>query len=168
MKQTLYEMSQSFNNLMELCLDETVDLDTVEAALQSVEGDVKQKCFDGIGLIKSLEALKEESVKESRRLAERAHAISNRIDAIKRVYMDGLKAMGKTHIDTGRGRMAVQKNPPTLIVSKLLDVKTLPDEYKKHIPESWEVNKAAVKDALKAGKHVPGCELVQGESLRIR
>ena len=167
MKQTLYDMSQSFNNLMDLCLDDTVDPDTVEAALKSVEGDVKQKCFDGIGLIKSLEALKEESVKESRRLAERAHAISNRIDAIKRVYMDGLKAMGKTHIDTGRGRMAVQKNPPALIVSKLLDVKTLPDEYKKHI-ESWEVNKTAVKDALKAGKHVPGCELVQGESLRIR
>ena len=168
MKQTLYEMSQNFNNLMELCLDETVDLDTVEAALKSVEGDVQQKCFDGIGLIKSLEALKEESVKESRRLAERAHAIANRIDAIKRVYMDGLKAMGKTHVDTGRGRMAIQKNPPALIVSKLLDVKTLPDEYKKHIPESWEVNKTAVKTALKNGEHVPGCELMQGESLRIR
>ena len=98
MKQTLYEMSQNFNNVMELCLDETVDLDVIETALQSVEGDVQQKCFDGIGLIKSLEALKEESVKESRRLAERAHAISNRIDAIKRVYMDGLKAMGKTQI----------------------------------------------------------------------
>jgi hypothetical protein len=168
MKQTLYEMSQNFNNLMELCLDETVDLDTVEAALKSVEGDVQQKCFDGIGLIKSLEALKEESVKESRRLAERAHAIANRIDAIKRVYMDGLKAMGKTHVDTGRGRMTIQKNPPALIVSKLLDVKTLPDEYKKHIPESWEVNKAAVKTALKNGENVPGCALVQGESLRIR
>lgn len=168
MKQTLYEMSQNFNNLMELCLDETVDLDVIETALQSVEGDVQQKCFDGIGLIKSLEALKDESVKESRRLAERAHAITNRIDAIKRVYMDGLEAMGKTHVDTGRGRMAIQNNPPALIVSKVLDVKTLPDEYKKHIPESWEVNKAAVKDALKAGKHIPGCELVQGKSLRIR
>lgn len=168
MKQTLYEMSQNFNNLMELCLDETVDLDTVEAALKSVEGDIQQKCFDGIGLIKSLEALKDESLKESRRLAERAHAIANRIDAVKRVYVDGLKAMGKTHVDTGRGRMTIQKNPPALIVSKLLDVKTLPDEYKKHIPESWEVNKAAVKTALKNGERVPGCDLVQGESLRIR
>lgn len=34
MKQTLYEMSQNFNNLMELCLDETVDLDMVETALK--------------------------------------------------------------------------------------------------------------------------------------
>ena len=168
MKQTLYEMSQSFNNLMELCLDEQVDLDVIETALQSVEGDVKQKCFDGIGLIKSLEALKDETLKESRRLAGRAVVIAGRIESIKRVYTDGLKAMGKTHIDTGRGRMAVQKNPPALIVSKLLDVKTLPDEYKKNIPESWEVNKAAVKAALKNGEHVPGCELVQGESLRIR
>ena len=168
MKQTLYEMSQSFNNLIELCLDETVDLDAIETALKSVEGDVQQKCFDGIGLIKSLEALKDETLKESRRLADKAHAITNRIEIVKRVYMDGLKAMGKTHVDTGRGRIAIQKNPPTLIVSKLLDVKTLPDEYKKHIPESWEVNKAAVKTALKNGEHVPGCELVHGESLRIR
>ena len=168
MKQTLYEMSQNFKNLMELCLDETVDLDMVEAALKSVEGDVQQKCFDGIGLIKSLEALKDETLKESRRLADKAHAIAGRIESVKRVYMDGLTAMGKTHVDTGRGRMAIQKNPPALIVSKLLDVKTLPDEYKKHIPESWEVNKAAVKTALKNGEHVPGCELVQSESLRIR
>ena len=44
----------------------------------------------------------------------------------------------------------------------------LAPEFVRVVPESREIDRAAVLKALKAGADVPGCELAQSTSLRIR
>ena len=162
---TLYDLGDAFNGVMDLVLDKTMDLNVLEECLQSIEVDIAVKCERGIGLIRNLDTLREGMEKESKRLSEQSRILKNRIESIKVWYQRNLDAMGKSKVVTTRGTMAVQNNPPAL---KITDEDAIPLCYLDLIPARYEVNKEAVKTALKAGEDVPGAHLEQGRSLRIR
>ena len=165
MARTLYDLGDAFNGVMDLVLDETMDLTVLEECLQAIEADITVKCENGIGLIRSLENLRDGMKTEAQRLTERQRVIDNRIRSIKEWYQRNLDAMGKSKVETLRGTMAVQNNPPSL---KVTDVDQIPICYLTLVPARYEVDKDAVKTALKAGEEVPGAHLEQGRSLRIR
>lgn len=162
---TLYDLGDAFNGVMDMALDETMDLNVLEECLQTIEADIAVKCERGIGLIRNLDTLREGMEKESKRLSEQARILKNRIESIKVWYQRNLDAMGKSKVTTTRGTMAVQNNPPAL---KVTDADKIPAKYFDVIPEHYELNKDAVKTALKNGEDVPGVHLEQGRSLRIR
>ena len=165
MARTLYDLGDAFNGVMDLVLDETMDLTVLEECLQTIEADITVKCENGIGLIRSLENLRDGMKTEAQRLTERQRIIDNRIHSIKEWYQRNLDAMGKSKVETLRGTMAVQNNPPSL---KVMDAEQIPICYLTFVPARYEVDKDAVKTALKAGEEVPGAHLEQGRSLRIR
>ena len=165
MARTLYDLGDAFNGVMDLVLDETMDLTVLEECLQTIEADITVKCENGIGLIRSLENLRDGMKTEAQRLTERQRIIDNRIRSIKEWYQRNLDAMGKSKVETLRGTMAVQNNPPSL---KVTDEGKIPICYLTLVPARCEVDKDAVKTALKAGEEVPGAHLEQGRSLRIR
>ena len=165
MARTLYDLGDAFNGVMDLVLDETMDLTVLEECLQAIETDITVKCENGIGLIRSLENLRDGMKTEAQRLTERQRVIDNRIRSIKEWYQRNLDAMGKSKVETMRGTMAVQNNPPSL---KVTDAEQIPICYLTLVPARYEVDKDAVKTALKAGEEVPGAHLEQGRSLRIR
>jgi len=165
MARTLYDLGDAFNGVMDLVLDETMDLTVLEECLQTIEADITVKCENGIGLIRSLENLRDGMKTEAQRLTERQRVIDNRIRSIKEWYQRNLDAMGKSKVETMRGTMAVQNNPPSL---KITDEDAIPLCYLDLIPARYEANKEAVKTALKAGEIIPGAHLEQGRSLRIR
>ena len=162
---TLYDLGDAFNGVMDMALDETMDLKVLEECLQTIEADIAVKCENGIGLIRNLDTLREGMEKESKRLSEQARILKNRIESIKVWYQRNLDAMCKSKVTTTLGTMAVQNNPPAL---KITDEDDIPLCYLDLIPARYEVNKDAVKNALKAGEAVPGAHLEQGRSLRIR
>ena len=165
MGQSLYELSAGFNNIMDLVLDETMDLDALEEGLQSIETDVSTKVSNGIGLIQSLTHYSDGMKAEAKRLTDRQRVLDNRIKAVKAWYQVNLDAMGKNKVETERGTMSVQNNPPAL---KIIQPELIPAEYQDVVPEHYEINKSAVKAALVNGAEIPGASLVQGRSLRIR
>lgn len=171
MSKSIFELSQEFQGILELALDDTMDLDALEEGLKSIEGDMTEKCQNGIGLIRDLEARRDAMKKESKRLSDNARIIDNKLNRIKQIYIDGLQAFGKSRIDTTIGRMSIQKNPPALKVTvpEGMPYKgNVPDTYLDVIPEHYELDKAAIKDALKKGEDVPYCHLESGISLRIK
>ena len=162
---TLYDLGDAFNGVMDMALDETMDLKVLEECLQTIEADIAVKCERGIGLNRNLDTLREGMEKESKRLSEQARILKNRIESIKVWYQRNLDAMGKSKVTTTLGTMAVQNNPPSL---KVTDANQIPICYLTLVPARYEVDKDAVKNALKAGEAVPGAHLEQGRSLRIR
>ena len=58
-----------------------------------------------------------------------------------------------------------QKPPHVEITAEVL----IPLDYKRHIPEHWEPDKALIREAIKAGTEVPGAKLIAGDqSLVVR
>ena len=161
----LYELSSSHQAIFDMILDEDVDLNVLEDNLQCIEATLEVKVQNGIGLIKSLEAYHDAVEAEEKRLASMRKTAKNRIDWVKNLYKNTMEAMSKDKIQTPIGTMAIQNNPPALVID---NEKSLHAEYITIVPVQYVPNKDKIKADLKAGKEVPGARLVQGRSLRIR
>jgi len=164
----LYELAAGFNAIFDLVLDETMDLEQLEGALQSIECEIEEKCANGIALIKSLETYAAAYKAEKKRFETQQQSLENRIKRIKEWYRQNLDAMGKSKVPTKYGVMSVQNNGGKAPL-KIDDASRIPDAYLTTIPEHKEVDNEALYEALKNGEAVPGAHLEpRGRSLRIR
>ena len=159
----LYELTEGYNSIFDLVLDDTMDLQALEEGLQAIEGELSDKVANGIGLIQSLKAMTDAMKAEEKRISERRKMIEKRTANVRNWYQQNLEAMGKTKVETPRGTMSVQKNPPSLVID---DESRIPDIYFDIIPEHTELNREKLKAALKGGE-IPGAHLAQGKGLRI-
>lgn len=78
MTQSLFELSQGFNNIFDLCLDETIPADDLEAALQTIETDVETKVSNGIGLLQSMKYQAEAMKAEADRITANRKVLENK------------------------------------------------------------------------------------------
>lgn len=166
-KQTLFDLSSGFNNILDLALDDTMDLNVLEDGLQTIEAELTVKCQNGIGLIRHLEALHAGMKAEATRLTAQARFLKNRIDSIKTWYAKNLDAMGKSKVATEFGTMRVQNNPHSY-PHELWQRDKIPKKYFDVVPEHLELNIDRVKDDLKANVEVPGAWRTQARGLRIQ
>ena len=164
----LYELAAGFNAIFDLVLDDSMDLDQLEEAIQSIECEVEEKCANGIALIKSLEHYAAAYKQEKQRFEKQQAVLENRIKRIKEWYRQNLDAMGKSRVPTKYGVMSVQNNGGRAPL-KIDDESRIPDAYLTTVPEHKEVDSDALYEALKNGETVPGAHLApRGRSLRIR
>lgn len=164
MSRTLYDISQRFQNIFDLCLDDNVDLDTLENALQSIEGELEDKVANGIGIIQDLKFHADAMGDESKRLAIRKKAIDNKLDWLKSYYLDHLSKMGKSKVLTSRGTMSIVKAGGKRPL-KIDDESLIPPDFKFVISQ---VDKDALRQALESGESVQGAHLEErGKYLKI-
>lgn len=164
MSRPLYDISKRYQNLWELCLDDNVDLDTLEEALQSVEGELEDKVANGIGLIQDLKSHADGMGEEIKRLTLRKRALDNKVDYLKNYYLEHLQSVGKSKVLTNRGTMSVVKSGglKPLIID---DENLIPVDFKFITPS---INKDAVRKALDCGVNVPGAHFGErGHYLKI-
>jgi hypothetical protein len=62
---------------------------------------------------------------------------------------------------TGWGEMKLKKNPPSVVID---DLTQIPTQYQRQKIQV-DIDKVAIKAAIKAGEEVPGAHLEQGTSL---
>ena len=163
MASTLYDIEQRYQNLWELCLDDNVDLETLEQALQSVEGEITDKCANGIGLIQSLRNHAAGLDGEIKRLSQRKKAIDNRIEQIQTYFLDNLIKIGKSKIMTSRGVMSVV-NAGGKRPLKIDDEESVPNDFK-FITYNVIIDKDALRDALERNIEVDGAHLEERKKI---
>lgn len=161
MSDSLYVLSERFNNILELIGDETIPEEDVKKALDEIDGDIQSKVSNGIGLLKSMQYRIEAVQSEIKRLQAYKKAIEKRTETIENVYLEGLKRLGKKSISTPRGDMKIRKNPQSVYFT---DEAKVPEKYKTQKIEIV-TDKTAVKEDLKKGIKVDGATLVQKERL---
>lgn len=115
-------------------------------------------------LVKSIDSDVTALKDEESRLAKRRKALENKQTNIKLYLENQLKFMGIDKVKTPLFTVALQKNPPSV---NILDDDLIPDEYKKTVTTITTSKKEILED-LKLGLIIPGAEIKQGKSLRIR
>jgi len=166
---TLYEINKAYANLWDLVTDfDGDDLDIIENGLQSIEGELAEKCANGIGLIRSLDNLALGMKAEADRLDRNRKIIENRTKRIKDWYMQNLIGMGVKSVPTRLGKMSVCKaggKRGLEITDKAAILKT---KYTTEIPATVEIDSDALRKALESGLEIPGARLKeQGRYLKI-
>lgn len=150
----LYEINSA---LMACVDDETGEILDSEAFTQLLKA--KDEKIENCALwIKDINGDIEKVSKEIERLSAIKSALTNKARNIKE-YISA--ALGGEKYKTER--ISIYYTHPESV--EITDESTIPDEYIKVIKEPM---KTAIKEAIKAGKTVPGAALTKGTSMVIR
>lgn len=151
----LYEIDEAIQN----CFDEETGEIFQPERLNNLEME-REKKVENIALwIKELAAESEALKREKLAFAERQRAAENKAASLKRYltgYLDGEKFKSVRVAVSFRKTEQVQVEEGTF----------LPDEYIRY--KEPEVDKTALKAALKAGQVIEGASLVQNTSIIIK
>lgn len=158
----LYELTEAYQNIWKLVEDEESDLDILERALQSVEANINEKVENTAKLIKNIKAEAEMIKLEEQRLASRRRSMENKEARIKAYIEEQLKVAGIDKVKTTLFTVGFQNNPPSV---ELVCEELIPEKY---VIITKNFDKKAILADIKAGVLVPGAEIKQTRSLRIR
>lgn len=157
----LYELTRDFLGVENL---EGVDAQTQNEILNAIKVEIENKGDGIIKFIRNEEASLKVIDEEIKRLQALKKSKNAKIRNMKSYLMHCMRLMGMKKIEGNLGRISIRKNPASL---EILDGTIIPQEYM--IKEVIiNLDKARVKEMLKNGETVPGCALVQGESLIIK
>lgn len=156
----LYELTSDFQQIQSLIEEGQEGL---EDTLESINLAIDDK-LENIGkVIKNIEGEVAAFKAEEKRLAERRKTLENEIKNLKLYAEQQLKEMGERKVKAGTFTFSIQKNPASVRVE---DERMIPKSF--FVEVAPKLDKSTIKKMLKDGEKIPGVELVQGESLRIR
>lgn len=156
----LYDLSNDYKQVLALIDDGQEGLeDTLEALNDAIEDKV-----ENIGkVIKTVEAETAGLKAEEARLADRRKSLEANVKRLKEYAYQSMLDTGNKKIKGQLFTFSIQKNPPSL---EVLDDAIIPKSFYT-IPQPV-LDKTAIKEELKLGHEIPGVQLKQGESLRIK
>lgn len=159
----LYEMSVEFRKITEAMEETGVSEEVIKDTLDSLDMPFDEKAENIAKLLRSLEA--EETVfrNESKRLSEKAKSLANRQKSLKGYLESCMRLAKRTKFKTGMFSFNIQRNKQAV---EIIDPTKIPLEYR--INQEPKIDKKALYADLKAGEEIPGVELKESESLRIR
>lgn len=163
---SLYEISTDYLQALDAFTDPEADI-PMEAAidtLEGIEGQLQDKAVNVAKFMQNLDATAKAIKEAEQQMARRRRAIENRARWIKDYLKQNMEASGITKIESPWFRLAVQKNPEAV---EIFDEASLPDDFKSEVV-TVKIDKAAIKQVLRDGVHVPGAMLTQGTRLAIR
>lgn len=160
----LYNLSEAYQNVLNLIDEENLDSDILNA-LKTIEGAIEVKAVNIANLIKSLEAESKVIKAEEERLALRRKSRENAANSIKQYLQSNLNELKMDKIKTPTRSLYFQKNPPSIEITNL---DLVPQKFLNFIPASYVPRKDEIAKAWKDGEEVPGVYVSQGRSLRIK
>ena len=154
---------QDLEKLSDLDLPEEVVRDTIEG----LQGDMQEKCTNVAAFIRNTESLADQIKQAEQAMAARRKALESRADRIRQYLLENMQRTGITKIDSPWFKIALAKNPPSVVVDDEDTLKFAYPEFVK-VVTTESLDKAAIKEAIKAGQIVEGAHLVQSERLSIK
>jgi hypothetical protein len=156
----LYELTSSYEQLLEMA--EQLDEETLRDTLESINEAIEEKVENTAYVIKSLEANVKIIDEEVKRLQAMKSTQQRNIKSLKEYIQESMEKVGLGKIEGSLIKVSIQNNPPSV---------RLDDDFKigKYLVSvEPKFDKKAILSDLKQGLDIPGAEMVQGKSIRIR
>jgi len=161
----LYQITDAYKQL-EAMLDQEVDEAEFFAAIDTIDGALKEKATDIAKFIKNLEVTAEAIENAEKQMSSRRKAIENRVKSIKEYLMRNMQSADILKIECPYFKISRQKNPPLVVIDN-------PDEInirylRQPEPPPPAIDKRAILDDIKNGVIVDGAHMEQNERLVIK
>jgi len=158
---SIIKISQRYNAVMALADDDSVPQEDVNNALLTLDDELQEKGENCIKYLDSLQDNIDAAKANKKKLDAYIKALENRKKRVEKACIYALDTLQVKSIMTGWGEMKVKKNPPSVIID---DLTQIPTQYQRQKIQV-DIDKVAIKAAIKAGEEVPGAHLEQGTSL---
>lgn len=160
----LYEITERYQNL-EIILDNADEnlKEILLSSLEEIKEEFNEKALNLVKYIKNIESDIDGFKAEEKRLEGRRKSLESQKESIKEYLYTEMVKIGQKKADLGLFKLNIQKNPASVNVldEKLIDKKYL-------IQQEPKIDKKTILNDLKNNVEVKGCEIKQGESLRIK
>lgn len=117
--------------------------------------------------IRQQTAIAEAMKEESQHLANKARSIQNRIDYLKRHYLAIMQVHGLKKVSGDIYSIGVRESIKVEITN-LDALKSMDNPLYLKTEITYKPDKQTIKEALKSGLEIPGCQLEKSYSLNIR
>lgn len=160
----LYELTEMYRNIQDLINDDEVGAEALVEALNKIEGDINSKAENIAKILRAMDGDIETLKTEEKRLANRRRTLENKHKNLKNYLETQFKAMKIDEVKTPLFTISLQKNPPSV---NIIDENLIPEDFIK-TETITSISRRDILEALKEGEEVPGTELKQTRTLRIR
>ena len=161
----IYELTQGIQMLWDLMDAGELDDDTLIDAMENTQEELNVKLENYCKFIKNLESDIDGLKAEEKRLAAKRKTMENTIERAKKAMQWAMNAAGEKKVKGSLFTISIQKNPEKVVL-ETEDVNLIPSHYVKY--KEPEIDKAKVKEDLKAGVELSFARLEQSEGIRIR
>lgn len=164
MTQSLYKITDRYLIALEnLCIDQDFDQETIEATLESLQGEFEEKAKAIGAYILNLQA----SAKARREAVAKIQAMAtteeHKADWLKQYLLDCMHTANIKKVDGVEWQAKIRKSPHRVVVD---DISALPTDFLiREVKTS--VSKTDLRMALKDG-HVEGAHLEQHDYLSLK
>lgn len=159
----LYDLSEQYNVLAEM-LEQDADNEALKTMLDGTGDAFDAKAESIAKLMKSKIAEHDTVMAESKRLAERAAKMAKEIDWLENYLETEMIRTGKDKVRSNLFSISIVKCPPSVNV---LNEAEVPEVYIK-AKVVTSIDKQSILERLKAGDEIPGVQLAQRQTLKIK
>lgn len=160
----LYQLVSQLRELQQIDADD-VDEQTMLDTLEGLSGEVQQKSVQVAMYCANLDTFAGNVEEAAKRMKDRAARIQRKADQVRGYLQTMMEAAQITKIEAPEFTLKIVKNPPALHIA---EGAVIPDEFKVTPPAPAPyADKAAIKAAIKAGRHIDGYRLDQATRLTI-
>lgn len=158
----LYELNEKWVKVSEL-LEEDVTNEALKETLESINDSIEVKLEYLVKLKREHESQARQLKEEKEYFAHKQKVEENKADRLKEFIEYQMNLTETNWMMAGLFKLSIQNNPPSVHV-----------ENHEHIPQSYWVaqdprlDKKSLLQHLKDGNELPGVQLIQTRSLRIR
>lgn len=159
---SLYEIAGMYRTILEMEPENDEEYGAMMTALDEVQAELTEKADHIVRYIRNLTAEAEALKAEEAALYKKRKAVENKAERLKAYLAAQMTLCGLKELKAGLFKLKFQPTPPAI---SIIDEAAIPEQYRK---VKIEIDRLAIRDALKAGEEVPGIEVQRGEALVIR
>jgi hypothetical protein len=162
----LYVLAAEYRDAAERLADLDLDEQTIADTLESLSGDLEVKAANVAMFARNLEATAAAIKEAEAGMASRRKAIEARASGLRRYLLAAMQSTGITKIETPHLALSVRNNPEAV---EVFDAAQVPAEFMRQPePPPPSPDKAAIKEAIKAGRNVAGAKLTRSVRLDVK
>jgi hypothetical protein len=162
MKTTLYEIEQTYINIVEQLMNDECTPE-LEESLAIAEKDLQTKGIAYANVIKQMDSECDIIDAEIERLTKLKKARVNASERLKERIKQAMILFSKDEIKTPLIKLSFRKSEAVIVH----DVNSLPQMFKT-IKITEQPDKVKIKETLKQGEDIIGCEIVTNLNLQIK
>jgi hypothetical protein len=166
---TLFQIAAEYRNITDVLMDAGVDEQTLNDTLEGEVWPLELKAQNYGFVIRNLQATAASIKDAEEQMKARRQAIEKRAAALAERLKVGLEIAGVSKLDCPHFALTIKKNPPSV---EIWDEKQIPAEFMRTPepppPPSPAPDKTAIKEAIKAGREIPGAKIAQATRLEIK
>jgi len=161
---TLYEITERFKSaLAGIEINEETGEILNCAGLDGIQAEFDEKA-ESIGLyIKNLSAMAEAIKNEQEALNKRRKTVENKIVWLKSYLLSQLSEVGRNKFETSKVKITTTTSEQTIITDETI----IPKDFLKE-KTTYEPDKKAIKENIKAGIVIPGAEIKTNVNINIK